>query len=213
MTLKRAESIAGTLGKPSKMPGYAYGISANFCKVGVLLQAVKNSVCEGCYAMVGNYRNPSVKIAHKRRYAGLTHPKWVDAMVHLIGTRCGKLGVPFFRWHDSGDIQSLAHLERIVEVCRRLPDIQFWIPTRERATVLEYLEADSFPENLTVRLSATLLDQFPTNVPQGCSASMVRSDESPVADTYTCPAPKQDGHCGDCRACWGSMPVVSYHKH
>jgi len=214
LTLKAASAIAGSLGKPSKMPGYAYGIPAKLCKLGGLLQAVKNSVCAGCYALGANYQYPSVKISQQRRFESLGHPRWVDAMVHLIGTRCGKLGVPYFRWHDSGDLQSaFPHLARIAEVCRRLPDIKFWLPTRERAMVLEYLRVDSFPENLSVRLSATMLDRLPVNVPDGCTGSMVRSHESPAVGTYTCPAPRQDGHCGDCRACWTSTPTVSYHKH
>ena len=33
-TLKEADAIHGGLGKPSKMPGDAYGIPAKYCKVG-----------------------------------------------------------------------------------------------------------------------------------------------------------------------------------
>ena len=54
----------------------------------------------------------------------LDHPQWVQAMVVLIDKQ------PWFRWHDSGDIQSLEHLEKIFEVCRLTPETSHWLPTR-----------------------------------------------------------------------------------
>jgi len=38
LTKKLASDIAGNLGKPSKMPGLSYGISAKLCNVGSKLQ-------------------------------------------------------------------------------------------------------------------------------------------------------------------------------
>src|SRR5688572_1017135 len=35
-----------------------------------------------------------------------------------------------FRWHVSGDVQSVDHANWIVEVCERAPDVRFWIYTR-----------------------------------------------------------------------------------
>ena len=46
-----------------------------------------------------------------RRLQAIESPKWVSAMVVLV------TGHPFFRWHDSGDIQSAEHLQKIFEVC------------------------------------------------------------------------------------------------
>ena len=50
-------------------------------------------------------------------------------------------------------------LFRIVEIAERLPNVCFWLPTREKAVVLCYLrEFGAFPSNLTVRLSAAMID-------------------------------------------------------
>ena len=46
--------IVGPLGYPSKMPGTAYGISAEACITGAKLASVPGSVCHDCYAMTGN---------------------------------------------------------------------------------------------------------------------------------------------------------------
>ena len=45
MKSKRALKIIGGLSKPSKMPGWAYGLPAKECKTGSKLVKVKNSVC------------------------------------------------------------------------------------------------------------------------------------------------------------------------
>ena len=37
----------------------------------------------------------------------------------------------FHRWFDSGDLQSLSHLMKIIEVCEHTPHIKHWLATRE----------------------------------------------------------------------------------
>ena len=101
MLKKEAREITGGLSAPNKMPGQSINLPAWNCKTGVKLQAVKGSVCAGCYAMKGRYRFPNVREAMDKRLAALTDPRWVDAMVTLIS------GEKWFRWHDSGDIQSI----------------------------------------------------------------------------------------------------------
>jgi hypothetical protein len=55
MNTIEALKIVGGLSKPSKMPGWAYGIPAAECKTGKKLQDVVGSTCEGCYATKGCY--------------------------------------------------------------------------------------------------------------------------------------------------------------
>ena len=75
MNLKEAKKITGGLSSPSKMPGYAYNLPAWRCITGVKLQAVKGSVCAGCYAMKGRYRFPNVREAMDKRLAALADPR------------------------------------------------------------------------------------------------------------------------------------------
>jgi len=129
MNLKEAKEITGGLSSPSKMPGYAYNLPAWRCVTGVKLQAVAGSVCSGCYAMKGRYRFKNVKDALNRRLNSLTHPQWVEAMTTLVTWYSRK--VPWFRWHDSGDLQGPDHLKNIFEVCNATPAVKHWMPTRE----------------------------------------------------------------------------------
>src|SRR5210317_1228253 len=156
MTIKELESTVGTLSKPSKMPCHGYSIPASRCKVGMKMRKVKGSVCFYCYAMKGRYVFQSVKAAMEKRFQSLNNPNWAKVMTALIEKK-EKSG--FFRWHDSGDLQSLEHLEDIAQIARNLPKISFWLPTREYNIVKQYLNKhESFPNNLTVRLSALMID-------------------------------------------------------
>ena len=199
MLKKEARKITGGLSSPSKMPGPAHNLPAWRCITGVKLQAVKGSVCAGCYAMKGRYRFRNVREALDRRLAALKDPRWVDAMVTLIS------GEPWFRWHDSGDIQSPEHLKNIFEVCKRTPGTRHWMPTRE-VKFLTLMDPDVVPENLIIRISSHMVDQGP--VKHWPWTSTV------VTSGKTCPAAEQDNECKDCRACWDrSVKNVAYPKH
>ena len=69
-------------------------------------------------------------------------------------------GEKWFRWHDSGDIQSLKHLENIFTVCKRTSKTRHWMPTRE-AQFLKQLDPATIPSNLIIRMSSHMIDQGP----------------------------------------------------
>jgi hypothetical protein len=53
MKSNEALKLVGGLSKPSKMPGWAYGIPAKECKTGKKLQNIEGSTCYNCYALKG----------------------------------------------------------------------------------------------------------------------------------------------------------------
>lgn len=202
-TLREAEAIAGTLGEPSKMPGYSYGISAKRCHVGSALVGIKGSVCDSCYALKGMYTLANVQRSQEHRYQSLKHPLWVDAIVFMIAYCKAK----HFRWHDSGDLQNLDHLEKIADVADRLPKCKFWLPTREKKIIAAFqVKHGDFPKNLVVRVSGTMVD--------GMRPLGFRNTSTVVTDNATCPAHDQGNACGACRKCWNpNVANVSYLKH
>lgn len=207
MLKKEARSIIVSLSKPSKMPGRAWGISPSRCNIGSKLRKVAGSTCSDCYACKGQYRFNNVRKAHEARLTAMqTHPRWIEAMVTLIGSET------YFRWHDAGDLQDMAHLEKILDVVRRTPNTAHWMPTREAALIKAYLrDHGSFPSNLVVRLSAAMIDGPAPDV-EGCNTSTVHRNKP--AQGHECPAYRQKGECGDCRACWNRAVInVSYPKH
>ena len=214
-TIKHAEQYTSTLSRPSKMPGWSYSIPAESCKVGSKLWKIKGSVCNNCYARAGRYQFPNVQTALASREALMKEePRWVEAMSFLINKR--HKDVPYFRWFDSGDLQSVEMLEQIIEVCNNTPDVQHWLPTREKAIVIKYIRKGiDLPDNLNIRLSAPMVDssQGITKV-EGCTVSTVSTEDAVQPKAWHCPSRHQAGKCGDCRACWSKdVPQVDYHKH
>jgi len=160
MNIKQAYEIIGSLGKPSKMPGFAYGTPAELCKTGSKLRKDKRSVCYKCYAMKGFYMFSNVKPAFYKRFEAMKHPLFVEAMTLVIKSKTKQ--TKYFRWKDSGDIDSLSELERIVMVCQNTPKVKHWLPTREVKIVSDYLKIyKAFPGNLVVRVSAPLVNGEP----------------------------------------------------
>lgn len=206
---KRAVEAVGGLSKPSKMPCHAWSIPAQKCVTGQKLRGVKNSVCEKCYALKGRYLYPNVKNALTRRLEAFASPSWVSDMTQAID---GEENSGFFRWFDSGDLQSLEMLEKIVEVCTNLPRIKFWLPTREYGIVAQYIaKHEGFPKNLNVRLSALLIDG---PAPVAIAKRFYLTTSRVSSSDFTCPSSLQGGKCLTCRACWDkSVENVNYKKH
>ena len=199
--MKDYKSITGSLSKPSKMPGFTYGLPAKECKTGSKLAKIPGTVCHGCYALKGCYVFKVVQAAQYKRLEAIRHPLWAIAMAAQINSKKSK----FFRWHDSGDIQSVKHLLKIFKVCRLTPDVQHWMPTRE-AQILKLVPTSRVPDNLIIRMSGTKIDgEAPIFWPWTSTV---------VNEGATCPAPKQDNKCGSCRACWDkSIKNIAYGKH
>ena len=199
MLKKLAKEITGGLSKPSKMPGPAFNLPAWNCQTGAKLRKIPGTPCYSCYAMKGRYNFKNVKAALNKRLERLEHPQWVNSMVTLID------GQPWFRWHDSGDIQSAKHLTNIFEVCKRTPKTKHWLPTQERK-YLQFLDPGVVPPNLIIRLSGSKID--------GPASKSWPWTSSVVTTGATCPAPKQQNECKSCRACWNKgVKNISYGKH
>lgn len=214
MKVSELEQLVGGLSRPSKMPGFAYGIPAAECIVGSILRKRAGSVCSKCYAHKGMYVFPNVRKAQARRLEILRSDLdgWTRNMIALLRKKYAKrTGADrVFRWHDSGDIQSAAHLSAIVKIARELSDIRFWMPTKERAAVRKWLSNNpsGFPRNLVVRLSAPMIGDTLKPL-EGVRGSTVGAGKG-----YACPAYSQGGQCGDCRECWNfSRKSIDYPLH
>ena len=196
------------MSRPSKMPEGSWSIDASRCNVGSKLHLIKDSVCEHCYALKGNYRYPVVKTAQERRYQAIWQDHWVPMMAQLISSQT------WFRWFDAGDIQGAEHLVKIVAICKLTPDTNHWLPTKEYGVVRQHLRLHGpFPTNLLVRVSAPMVDGEPIDL-DGLPSSVVSRHRDYADIAHLCPANHQGGKCLDCRACWlPSVKVSNYPEH
>jgi hypothetical protein len=142
---------------------------------------------------------------------------WIAYMVSAIRST----GCEYFRVHDSGDMFNVAYAQCWLEVCKAMPEVKFWIPTRAWQApsglplydpLLNTLRALASLPNVTVRPSALDFgDHAPivAGLHAGSTAGM-----PDILRARQCPAYAQGGQCGECRTCWQDKDVpVSYCKH
>ena len=198
------------LSKAGKMPCESFSLPAQDCKTGSKLAQIKGSVCHGCYALKGNYRFPNVKAPREHNLTLLNDlPLWTENMIAMIKTTNAS---GYFRWHDSGDVQSFGHLMAIITIAEKLPNINFWLPTKEKQFLTKLTKLKiTVPSNLVIRLSMAMIDQAPLNSAWHLT-STVHDKSAPYGSE--CEAYKQGGQCLTCRKCWSAdVSNISYPKH
>ena len=213
ISLKDAETAVGGLSAPSKMPSYAWSISARRCNTGSKLAKVKGSVCYNCYALKGRYMFNNTQGALERRYDAWSsdRAKWVDAMIYLMHNKKHIVDAGVFRFFDSGDIQGEDMLNDMNTVAWASPNIRFWLPTKEYKLIGKY-DTEIAP-NLVIRVSAPSVDKD-FNHTYDYISTVYNKDNLHMANGHVCPAPKQGNQCGSCRACWSDkVSEVSYVSH
>lgn len=214
-----ARAYLGGFSDTAKMPCPSYGLSRDTCMRGKELRKLKGTVCASCYAAKGNYSWHQVREANQRRLERLLYScQFVDMFTVALE------GEPFFRFFDTGDIPNLSCLERVMDVAERCNWCRFWIPTREYATVSQYLTIHGrLPENVNVRISADYIDRLPEpqHVPDGCTFSTVATLKHPegLPGAHCCTPTFEHEFCescsdAGCRACWDrNVPHVCYRQH
>lgn len=222
---KIAESIVGGFSKPSKMPGLSWSIPARDCITGSRLRNIPGSTCSGCYALKGRYVFPNVQKALERRLSAFRtfeasgNLEFFARYIAEGAKHSSSKG--YFRFFDSGDLQSVEMLECFAKAAMLAPGISFWLPTRERGIVKAFLmRGNVIPDNLNIRISLPLIGDNP-----GTRESIIRQFEGISNITFSgvdaewkgafsCIAYKQGGKCLECRACWRSdIAFVTYPKH
>jgi hypothetical protein len=212
-TTAQREAEIGGFSAPGKMPWLAYSTPASECKLGSLLAKIEGTPCSRCYAQSGRYRFSNVQNAQRRRFEAMKKRGWVEKISSLILEKAKRASEArrYFRWFDSGDIQSLAELRRIVRIARIVPIVKFWLPTQERGIVKKFLDGGGvIPDNLTIRISSPKMGTPAKPLP-GCVASVVDAQSKTAV---VCEAKTRDGQCGPCRACWDpKVELVNYPYH
>ena len=166
MNKKECITNIGGISNTTKMPCQSFNLSALFCNVGKKLVDVKNSVCNGCYAMKGNYHRYKDHMAksykNKSDAFNSDSTKWENNFILYFNekyTKTTKVDNNYFRWFDSGDLESYEMLLSIVKIAVNSPNVKFWLPTKEYSIIRRYnKENGDFPTNLVVRVSAPMMD-------------------------------------------------------
>ena len=232
MNIKEAWDIVGGLSNTSKMPGWSYGLPAlqtcptarRIIRAAIEQGTIDKIICASCYALQGAYQysNGSVKATVRRLNTvirAINDPDfretWISAMAFIIREkkiRARAKDCDYFRIHDSGDFFDENYFAMWQEVARRVPSVKFWAPTREVKLWILANSDENHPSNLTVRISANKFDEFYPASVIGASSGATTTGNVPN-HVKICPAPKQNGECGDCRNCWDGDGAIAYVAH
>lgn len=222
-TIKVPGTNVSLLTAASKMPGAAWSLPAvKSCPgakfgVGMICGTVKTDPkTHTCYATKGLHKMPHVRNAFAVRYAWvlacMATDAGFDSFVETLVSAILADGRQYFRIHESGDFFNARYVRAWIAIAQRLPQVQFWAPTRAyhgglARTILPALaELNALP-NVTVRPSALAISEDAPVVPGLSAGTGVKSDG------FNCPASSQGNACRECRQCWDKTTPVYYHLH
>jgi len=191
-------------------------------------------ICDVCYAGKGRYlMYKSMSIGQVVKLAWVNETLRDGTFVRKMSEAIGSLlddeieeylarklvSNKFFRIHDSGDFFSPEYYKAWVAVCRNLPKVSFWAPTRMwvyekwRALFSNYPP----PDNLALRPSALFTSAPPPSI-EGLAEGSTSIEGRMPAPVWNCPAyeGEEEHSCAAarCRVCWKSQSKpVNYMTH
>jgi len=192
-------------------------------------------ICDTCYAGKGRYlmyksmslgQVAKLEWVKKTLRAGTFVRQMTEAIASLLNDPdveellASKLvSNRFFRIHDSGDFYAPEYYRAWTEVCRNLPKVMFWAPTRMwvyRAW-REVFQNYPPPKNLALRPSALFTSAPPPQIP-GMAAGTTSVEGKMKKPVKNCPAYEGDAEhscaAARCRTCWAEKhKPVNYMTH
>ena len=125
--------------------------------------------------------------------------------------------MPKVRWFDSGDIPEYDFFVRMVELCKKTPDVKHMAFTKKYEIVNEYIDKNGkLPDNLNVIFSAWhKLWNVPN--PHGLAIAYVDFNDKSLnpdipENAFVCPG--RESTCSACGACWSKkLKAVVFKQH
>lgn len=177
-------------------------------------------VCESCYAKKGMYRFPVVKNVREYNKEDYHKDDWVERMVKQVNK------FDYFRWFDSGDIETSELATKITQVINRTRATKHWLPTRSDKIVSihnKLINPDTLDgkyygfscvsaPNAVLRLSADNIGLDKTERP-GVNSYVIRPGdifEAKRRGITVCPVTvnADQKSCDTCTLCYTDAPVA-----
>ena len=126
-------------------------------------------------------------------------------------------GLPKVRWFDSGDIPDAEFFRRMVNVCKKTPNVMHMGFTKKYEIVNEYIDENGpLPDNMNILFSAwDRLWEVPN--PHGLGIAYVRFKNARLTpdipkNAFVCPGRKST--CSACGVCWNKkLKAVVFDEH
>lgn len=207
------------LSNTSKLGVKSWSLQAlNTCPASKMPNGELVDACKGCYATYGQYNYPNAQGTREFNLWAWQQDNFIDDFVKALE------GVSHFRWFDSGDMYNLNLATKILQIMDRTPKTKHWLPTRMHKfrKFQPVLNCMQLLPNACIRLSSDSimgeLVDVPITLNIDTSSTILPSDfidgHVKMDKLFECQAPKQDGKCLDCRACYDkNINVIGYVGH
>lgn len=126
-------------------------------------------------------------------------------------------GLPKVRWFDSGDIADAEFFDRMVELCKKTPDVKHMAFTKKYEIVNEYIDKNGkLPDNLNVMFSAWHKLWYIPN-PHNLGIAYIDFNDKTLnpefpKNAFICPG--RESTCSACGACFNKkLKAVVFHQH
>ena len=170
---------------------------------------------EGCYANKGCQTFARVQAAYYRNFRIYNDDP--DNFFEQVYYKIKFAGLPKVRWFDSGDIPEYDFFVRMVELCKKTPDVKHMAFTKKYEIVNEYIDKNGkLPDNLNVIFSAWhRLWEVPN--PHGLAIAYVDFNDKTLnpdipKNAFVCPG--RESTCSACGACWNKkLKAVVFKQH
>jgi hypothetical protein len=170
---------------------------------------------EGCYANKGCQQISKVQAAYYRNLRLYNDDP--DNFFEQIYCKVKFSGLPKVRVFDSGDLPSYDFLERLVDVCKKTPDVKWMMFTKKYEIVNEYIDKNGdLPDNLNVLFSAWhKLWEVPN--PHNIGVAYVDFNDKSLnpefpKNAFVCPG--RQTTCSACGVCFSKkVKAVVFHQH
>jgi|TARA_R100000049_G_C1904406_1_gene53469 hypothetical protein len=132
-----------------------------------------------CLARVGNFTFPNVQEGYQERLKLSLSECFVPVAVKELTIRKHKgKHIKYVRWHVSGDVYSQGYLEKLVEIARQVPQVEFFMYTK--STSLDWTGWEKLPNTVVIHSDG---GKYPINKRKP-HATIFNSKED-IPDDYT----------------------------
>ena len=170
---------------------------------------------DSCYANKGCQTFARVQAAYYRNFR--IYNDNPDNFFEQVYCKVRFAGLPKVRWFDSGDIADYDFFVKMVELCKKTPDVKHMAFTKKYEIVNEYIDKNGkLPDNLNVVFSAWhKLWEVPN--PHGLAIAYVDFNDKTLnpdipKNAFVCPG--RESTCSACGACWNKkLKAVVFKQH
>jgi hypothetical protein len=202
------------LSKPDKLSCFSFDLPLSVCKS--QCDYYKNKIC---YVQNNKLHEsyPNRKKILKRNLKLAKSDQFVKVLTGQIRNKKQRL----FRFFSSGDFIDLDHMKKVVQICRNLPDIKFWITTKNDYVLTQYFQENNLtvPKNCIIKLSSPVaLMDMPKFTKDFCKKYNISYSLTTLNnDLVTCKSSLgfNESKCGNCELCFDNnfIPVYKIHNN